>query len=130
MNTTTKRYIEIREEQPTLNKCFFAFSKQQFEEGKIEAGITDDEEIFSAHGGLFGTQQGIDELYKFYKVRAKRITSECNPQDICNYEWNNYECIITYDDEEAIQMIVHYFGIDVAKTVKRKYGYTNIEMLK
>ena len=128
--STTQRYIEIKDEQPTLRKCFFAFSKQQFEKGKIEAGIGEDEEILSAHGGLFGTQQGIDELYKFYKGQNKRIAAECNPQDIYNYEWNNYECMITYDDEEAIQIVVDLFGVDAAKTVKRKYGYTNIEMLK
>ena len=37
--------------------------------------------------------------------------------------------MITYDDEGAIQMVIYYFGVDAAKTIKRKYGYANIEML-
>ena len=125
---TTTQHIKIREEQPTLNKCFFAFSKQQFEEGKIKAGITD-EKIYQTQYGLFGTKEGINEMSQFYEEQSKRIAAECNPQDVYNYEWDNYECVISYDDEEAIQLIIHYFGVDAAKTVKRKYGYAKIETL-
>ena len=68
-------------------------------------------------------------MYKFYKGQNKRIAAECNPQDVYNYEWDNYECMITYDDEDAIKIIVDLFGVDAAKTVKRKYGYVGIEGL-
>jgi len=37
--------------------------------------------------------------------------------------------MITYDDEDAIRIVVDYFGVEAAKTVKRKYGYVKIETL-
>ena len=67
--------------------------------------------------------------FKFYEKQRKRIADECNPQDAYNYEWNNHECMITYDDEDTIRIVVDYFGVEAAKTVKRKYGYTRIEEL-
>ena len=126
MKTTTERYKEILQEQPILNKCFFAFSEKQFEEEKIKANIRDNEKILSANGGLFGTQEGLDEMIAFCQKKKTRIATECNPQDVYNYEWNNYECMITYDDEEAIKQVIFYFGTEGAKNIKRKYGYAKI----
>ena len=125
-SSTTKRYIEITDEQPALNKCFFAFSKQQFEDGKREAGIKEDEKIYQDSYGLYGTKEGLEAVYTFYEERSKRIAEECNPQDVYNYEWNNHECMITYDDEEAIQIVIDLFGEETAKTVKRRYAHTII----
>ena len=34
--------------------------------------------------------------------------------------------MISYDDEEAIKIVVGYFGEEIAKEVKRKYGYSEI----
>ena len=127
--STTQLYKTILKEQPTLDKCFFAFSNKQFEEGRIKAGIGEDEKINQSEYGLFGTKEGLDETFKFYEEQRKRIAAECNPQDVYNYEWNNHECMITYDDEDAIRIVVDYFGVEAAKTVKRKYGYVKIEML-
>jgi hypothetical protein len=124
--STTKRYMEITDEQAPLNKCFFAFSKCQFEQGKAEAGIRDDEKIYQDNYGLYGTKEGLEAVYAFYEERSKRIAAECNPQDVYDYEWANHECMITYDDEEAIQIVIDLFGEDRAKTVKRKYAHTII----
>ncbi|MDL2228401.1 hypothetical protein LJC25_04295 [Bacteroidales bacterium OttesenSCG-928-K03] len=126
---TTQHYIEITNEQPTLNKCFFAFSNKQFAEGKIKAGINDGEKIYKSDYGLFGTAEGLEETFQFYENQTKRVAAECNPQDVYDYEWDNHECMISYEDDEVIKIIIHYFGVDVAKTVKRKYGYSDIETL-
>jgi hypothetical protein len=62
MQSTIKRYREIYDEQPTLDKCFFAFSKTQFENGKAEAGIGEDEKIYQDSNGLYGTKEGLETL--------------------------------------------------------------------
>ena len=125
-SSTTKRYREITDEQAPLNKCFFAFSKSQFENGKREAGIGEYEKIYQDNYGLYGTKDGLEAVYAFYEERSKRIAEECNPQDVYDYEWNNHECMITYDDEEAIQIVIDLFGEETAKTVKRRYAHTII----
>jgi len=125
-SSTTKLYREICDEQPPLHKCFFAFSKSQFEQGKAEAGISEDETIYRDFCGLYGTKEGLHAVFTFYEEKSKRIADECNPQDVYDYEWNNHECMITYDDAEAIQIVIDYFGEDVAKTIKRRYARTII----
>ncbi|MCL2289239.1 MAG: hypothetical protein FWC34_00820 [Bacteroidetes bacterium] len=125
-SSTTKRYREICDEQPILDKCFFAFSKSQFEDGRIKAGIGEDEKIFQDSCGLYGTKEGLEAVYAFYEAKNKKIAEECNPQDVYDYEWANHECMITYDDEEAIQIVIDLFGEDRAKTVKRRYAHTVI----
>lgn len=67
MNTVTQHYRAIKDEHAPLHKCFFAFSKQQFEDGKKEAGILEDEKIYSAECGLFGTQEGLQFVFDFYE---------------------------------------------------------------
>jgi hypothetical protein len=127
MNTSTKeRYNKLSQEHAPLHKCFFAFSNIQFEDGRIKAGIGEDEKIYQDSYGLYGTKEGLEAVYEFYEDRRKRIAAECYPQDVYDYEWNNHECMITYDDEEAIQIIIDYFGEEQAKTVERRYARTII----
>ena len=126
-SSTIRRYRELTDEQPTLNKCFFAFSKCQFERGMAEAGIREDEKIYQDNYGLYGTKEGLEAVYAFYKERSKRIAAECYPQDVYDYEFANYECELIYDDEEAIQIVIDLFGEETAKTIKRRYGQSIIE---
>ena len=88
----------------------------------VEAGIGEDEKIYQDSYGLYGTKEGLEAVYTFYEERSKRIAEECNPQDVYDYEWANHECMITYDDEEAIQIVIDLFGEEKAKTVKRRYA--------
>ena len=119
------KYQEIRSIEPVLVDCFFAFSKSQFEEGIKKLNL-EGKKIYSGIGGLYGTHEGIAQLYKFYDDQTKQIAEQCEPQDVYNYEFNNHECCYTNDDEEAIKIIVNTFGIERAKTVKRKFGYYSI----
>lgn len=118
-------YLEIKNVEPTLNNCFFAFSKSQLEEGLQKWNLTK-EQIVSGIGGLFGTREGIKELYSFYDAQAAKIKQEVDPQEMYNYEFDNYECGYTNCDEKAINMIVHYYGVEIARTVKRRFAYTTI----
>lgn len=107
--------------------CFFAFSNEQFEEGKKKAGITD-EKIYSAGMGLYGTKEGIGNFYDEIGSYRKKIKAECDPQEVYYYEYNNYECCIDWDgDTRAIEQIIHLFGADVARQVKRLRAFQSID---
>jgi hypothetical protein len=121
-----KKYVEIKNKQPELFECFFAFSLEQFEEGKKKAGIGD-KKILSGGHGLYGTQEGIKKLLDDYANIDIEIAKQCEPQEVYAYEWYNHECSITNDDEQPMNIVVRIFGKEKAKTVKRKYGYIPIE---
>lgn len=122
-------YKEIKDLQPTLTECFFAFSNEQFNEGIKKAGI-EGQKIYSGHGGLFGTNDGIQSLYSFYENTAKRIGNECDPQEVYDYEFVNHECGYVGDDEEAIKIVASHFTDEQTKAVKRRFARTAIDNLK
>ena len=57
----------------------------------------------------------------------KRISKECIPQEVYNYEFDNHECSYVGDDEEAIKIVIDYFGAEKAKDVNRKCAYFQID---
>lgn len=122
------KYTQIREKEPELFECFFAYSKEKIEEGIKKTGIAG-KKIYSGGGGLYGTKEGIEKLMAFYDARSEEISRECDPQEVYDFEFNNHECSYTNDDEDAIKIIVCYFGEERSKTVKRRFGYTNIDDL-
>jgi len=119
MNTIQK-YIEIKDIQPEMHECFFAFNLEQFAQGRKAAGIPDDKKIFHASMGLYGTDDGLRRYFADVDAIIARIPRECDPQDVYNYEFDNHECAHQHDDTEAIRLVVAYFGEDRAKTVKRR----------
>lgn len=123
---TIKRYREIQDQHPDADKCgvFFAFSNQQFSEGYkhlVELGhINDGDKVFRSSLGAFGTKDGLDKFYGFYENRDKDIPTECDPQEVYFYEYNNHECMMGWDgDLEAIKIIISLWGADVARKIKR-----------
>ena len=122
-------YQKLKDLQPTLVDCFFAFSKSQYEEGVIEHNLQD-KKILRADGGLYGTQEGIQNLYDDYEAISAKITQTCEAQEVYDDEFINHECSYVGDDEEAIKLVVSYFGDERAKEVKRRYAVTKIENLK
>ena len=122
-------YTTIKNQQPELVDCFFAFSNSQYEEA-IEKNNLQGKKIYRADGGLFGTKEGIQKLYDDYEAISNQIKEQCNPQEVYDYEFDNHECDYTHDDEEAIKYVVSYFGDERAKEVKRRYAVTKIENLK
>ncbi len=121
-------YQQIKNEQPVLRECFFAFSKQQLEEG-IKEHKLEGKKLFRGFGGLFGTDEGIKELNSFYDNMTKRIGEECNPQEVYHYEFDNHECSYTNDDSEPMKICLSYFTDEQCKKIKRRFGYSSIEFL-
>jgi len=114
-------YLETKDEHPTMEDCFFAFSNEQFAEG-LERFNLKKEDIRSGGMGLYGTVEGIKKFMSFYDEQSKRIGEQCDPQQVYNYEFDNHECSYIGDDTEAIKLVVSYFGDERAKAVKRHNG--------
>ena len=104
------RYQELNNFQPDLNNCFFAFSKEQFDEGLAKCNLSITEKIVRAPGGLFGTREGINQMYADYAANDERIKKECTPQEVYTYEFLNHECHYTGDDSEAVEKVEILFG--------------------
>lgn len=121
-------YQQIKNEQPILKECFFAFSNVQFTEGITKHNL-EGKKIYRGYGGLYGTKEGIDELMSFYDKLNERIGKECDPQEVYNYEFNNHECSYTNDDSEVMKMMLGYFTEEQCRSIKRKFGYSSIEEL-
>ena len=125
-------YQALNELQAPCNECFFAFSKSQFEEGRIK-NIPEGKEVLSAaktFSGLYGTKEGINDFLGFYVDLDKRIKEECEPQEVYDYEFVNHECDYVGDDAEAIRIVVSLFGREKATEVNRRYAYIDLEQVE
>lgn len=132
---TLKRYKELCRERDTVNitrfDCFFAFNGRQFAEGKRTIRpLNDGEELINFGGGGYGTKDGVKRLFKFYEDIEQRISRECDPQEVYCYEFNNHESCIAYDgDIEAIRLVARIWGVETAKTIKRRSAFYGVEEL-
>ena len=122
-------YHEIKNRQPEMIECFFAFSTDQYNEGKAKM-IPEGKKIFSAGRGLYGTKEGIEKLLAFYDAMTAEIGEKCDPQKVYNYEYDNHECSYTCTDDEVIKIVVSYFGEEKALTVKRRPASLKISELQ
>jgi len=58
------------------------------------------------------------------------IFHECDPQEVYCYEYNNHECCIAFDgDIEAIRLVAGIWGVETAKTIKRRSAFYRVEEL-
>lgn len=121
-------YQQIKNEQPILRNCFFAFSKEQLNEGIAKHNL-EGQKLFSGYGGLYGTNEGINELMNFYDNLNTRIANECEPQEVYDYEHGNHECSYTCDDSDAMMIVISTFTEEQAKNVKRKNASYTIDEL-
>ena len=121
-------YQDIKNEQPILRECFFAFSTEQYNEGIAKHNL-EGKKIFRGIGGLYGTKEGINELMAFYEGLGDRIAKECKAQEVYNYEFGNHECSYTNDDSEAMMIVMSYFTEEECAKVKRKHAWYTIEEL-
>lgn len=134
---TLKRYHEIKEETYNVNlanyDCFFAYNREQLEEGLKQIGKTKDQ-IYKYGNGLFGTHDGFTRYMNYLERADERIKNECDPQEVYFYEFNNHECMIDYEgDMAAIELVMNIFGDEIAQTLTRynkKYSYEQLMLRK
>lgn len=117
-------------DQPPAGDYFWAFSQEQFDRA-IKDKHLEGKRLCRVGGGLYGTHEGIEALEAYYAGVRMRIVAECDPQEVYFYECNNHEYMYNWDgDEEAIKLILDYWGEDVARGIHRiKANYT-IEEIK
>lgn len=124
---TIAHYLELRHKHPDSKKygIFFAFSNQQFEEGKEEMrklGLyKDGQKIYSIGAGGYGVDKKlIDDFFGFYQHQDDIIAQECDPQEVYFYEYNNFECMLDWDgDKRAYELVEGIFGKEVASKIQR-----------
>ena len=128
---TVKIYHKLKyDNQPPAGEYFWAFDMEQFKQ-HLKAKHLEDKKLCRVGYGLYGTREGIEALEAYYTSVRERIRTECDPQEVYFYECNNHEYMYNWDgDEEAIKLILDYWGEDVARGIKRiKANYT-IEEIK
>ncbi len=120
---TLKRYHALNEERNSVDcykhHCFFAFSKEQFEQGKRNAHIPEGEKILSAGAGLYGTDSGLDAYAAEVMSFDARIKAECDPQEVYFYEYNNHECGLSGDEYIPFNLICRIWGRETAESLTR-----------
>lgn len=130
---TIKRYKELSNMRNTIPlsefKCFCAFTELSFREC-IKSLRIDESEVVSLGGGLYGTKEGRERLLKYYADIRQKIKEECDPQEVYCYEYNNYECALSYDgDEEAVISVIRIFGEELTRTIDRVRGYVSVDQI-
>lgn len=120
--------------EPDINKygVFFAFNKEQFEEGYnklVKAGyIKDGEKVTRGYYGMFGVFSEMLRYMDWYKNKDKEIAELCDPQEVYWYEWRNHECNIDWDgDKPAMEHVINIFGIERARKIRRMRALYEID---
>jgi hypothetical protein len=116
-------YFELKSRTPELTDCFFAFNIQQYNDGVAQL---QGKEIYSGEHickGLFGTMEGVRNFLNFHNDIKNQIREQCTPQEVYDYEYENHECGYLCDDTEALRIVVYYFSMVHALTIKRRYGF-------
>jgi len=135
---TIGAYKRIQDFHPNADEygVFFAFNKKQYDEAveRLTALGTlarDAKILYHPHfSGLYGTQENIDAFLEAYENRDKAIPQECDPQEVYFYEYNNYECMNSWDgDLDAVKVIVGYFGKEAARKITRIDAYYSIDKI-
>ena len=82
-------YQEIKNQQPILRECFFAFSDKQFNEGITKHNL-EGKKIYRGHGGLYGTKEGIDELMSIDQTKHSLFGASKVAADVLVQEYGRY----------------------------------------
>ena len=125
---TIELYHKLKyNDQPPAGDYFWAFSMEQFKQ-QLKAKKLEGKPLCRVGGGLYGTHEGIEALEAYYASVSERIRTECNPQEVYLYECNNHEYMYNWDgDEEALLLVIKYWGVDTARTIRRVRPVYSIE---
>ena len=121
-------YVELKNKQPELEDCFFAFSKSQYAEGVKEHNL-EGKKLYATDCGLYGTKEGIKKFMSFYDANYDQIRATCDPQEVYDDEFINHECSYVGDDYKAIKITAGYFDEEKVRKVKRRCARVAIEDL-
>lgn len=131
---TLDRYLELTQKLYNHQhpEVFFAFDTETLKAGiaKYKPLLKEGEKIINFCNGGFATPNGLKMMQEFDRNIRQMIYKECDPQEVYFYEYNNYECCISYDgDTDAFKSIVRIFGAKRAKKVKRLNHKLTLEQI-
>lgn len=115
---TIDLYKSIKKEMEQYSDpcIFWAFDQRQFDEKSAIAKqhMKEGEELMNGPHGMICTQSALEKMSKFYSECDERIKNECDPQEVYCYEYNNYECCISWDgDLQPWGIVRSIWGDDV-----------------
>lgn len=132
---TINRYKELRAEHPDSERygVFFAFDAKRYDEGcrrlAAKGYLKDGAKVVRGGMGMYGTKSEIDRYLAFYREREEAIARECDPQEVYFHEWNNHECMVSMDDDDALNVVISVFGKEAAHKIYRVYPGTPTNIL-
>jgi hypothetical protein len=113
-------------------KCFFAFGKNQFEEG-IEKHNLEKREIVSLDHGLYCLKENakfvLDQLEKIYVDCIKLDLKENGKEKVIYRELSNHECFWTGNIDDCVNKLKDY-SITEDEIIKIYYKYYQKESAK
>jgi hypothetical protein len=126
MQKAANYYQECLKGHAPEGDYFFAFSPEQFNEGKSKINIKEGEKLLRYDGGLFGTKNGIDLFFEFYRNQENLISKNCCPISIFYYEYGNNECMYSTEGiEPALKATKKYFPDFSLKNYRAEYKIIN-----
>ena len=110
---------------------FWAFSTEQFTEGKTKHPVTDGQKYLSiGMGGYFPGQNmqaykdGMDELSAWEKQAKKELKeSRAESEKAILYELNNHECFYTGEIDDVVDLFEGVYAVqEIRKVYKANAG--------
>lgn len=109
---TYKEFKARQEKEMSAFPMKWAFSKEQFEKGMRELGLTpeDTDKVYSIHGGGFYLKTDAETLHELIERHEKEFEEAISADEsgdgfifeMFDYELGNHEYIITWDLEPTL----------------------------
>jgi glutamate synthase domain-containing protein 1 len=135
MKNATKTYRELKQEHSDNvnnlimreNKVFWAFSREQLEEGKREIGVTENKDLISIGMGGFLPKKNAQKFFKEMDVETKRFNKELREarkakEEAILYELNNHEAFYTGSIEEVVEIFKGIYTTAEIRKVFKKFN--------
>jgi hypothetical protein len=128
------KYRDLKEKQRkefSTFPIFFAFSEEQFKEGKNKLNVVDNNELISIAGGGFirkEDKENFNNLFSKITDELKEyLKNNGNLLDAMEYELANHEYCVNYDHETTLDVLGLSFDTmtdeqkEIFKTAKKNY---------
>ncbi len=133
MKNATKTYRELKQKHSDNindvimkeNKVFWAFSREQLEEGKKKIGVTENKDLTSIGMGGFLPKKNAQKFFEEMDTETKRFNKELREarkakEEAILYELNNHEAFYTGEIEEVVKIFKGiYTTLDIRKVFKK-----------
>lgn len=106
-------------------KVFWAFSKEQLEQGKMKTRISEDKDLVSIGMGGFCPRKNADKLFAQLDKEENRYNKELKKEKDAKeqailYELNNHECFYTQNFSAVVEIFKSLYSKKDIATVFNK----------